>query len=191
MLFSRKRIRWYAREWIAAALCLTALGVAVAVFFSQSRPRRYRLSISGGNAQGLRHQIAERLAVEAVRHGLGVQIVPSSGSREVLDLVEAHTLDLAFVQGGLDPAIHPHVRQIAALHVEPLHLLVKPALFNYLNRLILHERDNLEDRAVTERRTAESVWNEALAGSNAGIPVPEDAVERPVLIESRVETSSH
>lgn len=91
----------------------------------------------------------------------------------------------------LDPAIHPHVRQIAALHVEPLHLLVKPALFNYLNRLILHERDNLEDRAVTERRTAESVWNEALAGSNAGIPVPEDAVERPVLIESRVETSSH
>ncbi|HEX3449136.1 MAG TPA: TAXI family TRAP transporter solute-binding subunit, partial [Isosphaeraceae bacterium] len=129
MLFSRKRIRWYAREWIAAALCLTALGVAVGVFFSQSRPRRYRLSISGGNAQGLRHQIAERLAVEAVRHGLGMQIVPSSGSREVLDLVEAHTLDLAFVQGGLDPAIHPHVRQIAALHVEPLHLLVKPAVY--------------------------------------------------------------
>src|SRR5262249_42531294 len=32
-----------------------------------------------------------------------------------------------FVQGGLDPTFHPHVRQVAALHVEPLHLLVKPA----------------------------------------------------------------
>ena len=27
---------------------------------------------------------------------------------------------------------------------------------NYLNRLILHERDNLEDQAVKERRTTES-----------------------------------
>jgi TRAP-type uncharacterized transport system substrate-binding protein len=129
MQFSLKRIRWYAREWIAAVLCLTALGVAVLVFFSQSRTRLYRLSISGGSAQGLRHQIAERFAVEAVRHGLSTQLVPSSGSRRVLDLLEAHTLDLAFVQGGLDPTIHPHVRQIAALHVEPLHLLVKPALY--------------------------------------------------------------
>jgi hypothetical protein len=33
---------------------------------------------------------------------------------------------------------------------------------NYLNRLILHERDNLEDQAVKERRTPESVWTEAI-----------------------------
>jgi hypothetical protein len=147
MLFSRKRIRWYAREWIAAASCLTALGVTVAVFFSQSRPRRYRLSISGGNARGLRHQ-NEALA------------------RFADGKLEGGQLLAGFVS---------HINDAR----------------NYLNRLILHERDNLEDRAVTERRTAESVWNEALAGSNAGIPVPEDAVERPVLIESRVETSSH
>ena len=35
---------------------------------------------------------------------------------------------MAFVQGGLDPSFHPHVRQLAALHIEPLHLLVRPAL---------------------------------------------------------------
>ena len=129
MQFSLKRFRRYARESIAAVLCLTALVVAVSVSLSRSQPRRYRLSISGGSREGLRHQIAERLAVEAVRHGLSFQLVPSSGSREVLDLVEEHTLDLAFVQGGLDPASHPRVRQVAALHVEPLHLLVKPALY--------------------------------------------------------------
>ncbi len=33
---------------------------------------------------------------------------------------------------------------------------------NYLNRLIMHERNNLEDQAIKESRTAESVWDEAL-----------------------------
>jgi TRAP-type uncharacterized transport system substrate-binding protein len=123
-----KRIRRYAREWIAAALCLTALAVAVGIFFSQSRPRRYRLLISGGSAEGLRHQIAERLAAEGASHGLSFGLVASSGSREVLDSLDARRLDVAFVQGGLDPSFHKHVRQVAALHVEPLHLLVRPTL---------------------------------------------------------------
>jgi TRAP-type uncharacterized transport system substrate-binding protein len=104
------------------------MGVAVAVLFSQTRPGRYRLSISGGSAEGLRHQIAERLAAEAAGHGLSFRMVATSGSREALDLVDARELDVAFVQGGLDPSFHPRVRQVAALHVEPLHLLIKPAL---------------------------------------------------------------
>jgi TRAP-type uncharacterized transport system substrate-binding protein len=36
---------------------------------------------------------------------------------------------MALVQGGIDPSAHPHVRQLAALHVEPLHLVVKPDLY--------------------------------------------------------------
>jgi len=126
--FSMKRFRWYAREVIAAALCLTALGIAAAVFVSQIRPRWYRLTISGGSSEGLRSQIAERLADEARRHKLSLRLVPTAGSRETLDLIEARKLDLALVQGGLDSTRHPHVRQVAALHIEPLHLLVKPAL---------------------------------------------------------------
>jgi TRAP-type uncharacterized transport system substrate-binding protein len=84
--------------------------------------------MSGGSAEGLRHQIAKRLAGEAYQHGLSFTLSPASGSRDVLDQVDAHELDVAFVQGGLDPAFHPHVRQVAALHIEPLHLLVKPTL---------------------------------------------------------------
>ena len=101
--------------------------MAIAIYFSQSRARHYRLSMSAGSAEGLRHQIAERLSIEAVGHGLTLNLVSTTGSREVLDRLEAHQLDVAFVQGGLDPAFHPHVRQVAALYVEPLHLLVKPA----------------------------------------------------------------
>jgi len=142
--FSLNRLRWYAREWIAAALCLTALGIAATVFFSQSRPGRYRVSISGGSAEGLRHQIAERLAGEAVSHGVNFRLVAASGSREVLDRIEAHKLDVAFVQGGLDPSLHPHVRQVAALHVEPLHLLVRPELHG----LVSDNMGALEGKAV-------------------------------------------
>jgi TRAP-type uncharacterized transport system substrate-binding protein len=126
--YLNKRIRLYAREVIAATLCLTGLGIAVAVFFSQIRPRVYRLTISGGSSEGLRSQIAERLADEGRSHQLNLRLLPTVGSRETLDLLDARKLDLALVQGGLNPNHHPHVRQVAALHIEPLHLLVKPSL---------------------------------------------------------------
>ncbi len=126
--FSMKRFRLYAREVIAATLCLTALGIAAGVFVSQIGPGSYRLTISGGSSEGLRSQIADRLAEEARSHKLVLRLVPTVGSRETLELLDARKLDLALVQGGLDPTRHPHVRQVAALHIEPLHLLVKPSL---------------------------------------------------------------
>jgi TRAP-type uncharacterized transport system substrate-binding protein len=123
-----KRFRLHFREGLAAALCLSLFLVAAAVYFSSSRPKLYRLSISGGSPDGLRHQIAERLAAVARGHELILRVAGTTGSREALDQLEAHSLDVALVQGGLDHALHPHVRQVAALHIEPLHLLVKPHL---------------------------------------------------------------
>ena len=35
---------------------------------------------------------------------------------------------------------------------------------DYLTRLILHERDNLEDQAQLEGREAQALWNEAVRG---------------------------
>ena len=57
--------------------------------------------------------------------GLSLRIVGTRGSLEALSRVDSGELDLALVQGGLDPKFHPNVRQVAALHVEPMHLLVK------------------------------------------------------------------
>ena len=39
---------------------------------------------------------------------------------------------------------------------------------NHLTRLILHERDNLENRAETEDRSAEALWAEALGERSLG-----------------------
>jgi TRAP-type uncharacterized transport system substrate-binding protein len=128
-MWSLRRIRWFAREWIAAALCLTLVGVGVAVFREPWRSSPYRLSISAGSVEGLRSRIAERLAEEAAGRGVLLSVVGTSGSWEALNRLEAGRLDLAMVQGGLDPTFHPHVRQVASLHIEPLHLLVKDEIF--------------------------------------------------------------
>jgi hypothetical protein len=86
--------------------------------------------------------------------------------------VESGFVDAAFVQGGLDMIDHPGIRQVAVLHVEPLHLLVGELMSgflahasdarDFLMRLILHQRDNLEDQARAQHRPAEVLWNEAV-----------------------------
>jgi hypothetical protein len=42
---------------------------------------------------------------------------------------------------------------------------------NYLNRLILHQRDNLEERATSERRPAAMIWQEVLGEATSAEPV--------------------
>jgi len=119
------RFRRVAKEWVAAALGLSALAVAAGVYFFESRPVTYRLTITAGSTRGLRHQIAEHLAAVVRGRGVVVSVVPTAGSEEALDRVNAGSLDLALVQGGLDASATPDVRQAASLRVEPLHLLVK------------------------------------------------------------------
>ena len=119
------RFRRVAKEWVAAALGLTAIAVAAVVFFHESRPVAYRLTITAGSPEGLRHQMAERLKAVARRRGVLLKVVGASGSTDALERLNAGSLDLALVQGGLDTTDRPNVRQVASLKIEPLHLLVK------------------------------------------------------------------
>src|SRR5262249_19567185 len=59
-----------------------------------------------------------------------LELRETPGSAEALDEVERHHLDIALVQGGLNVDGRPHVRQVAALHIEPMHLLVKKELLD-------------------------------------------------------------
>src|SRR5262249_32905492 len=80
------------------------------------------------NELGMRHQLAVRLQKEASDRNLTVELTPCAGSEEALDRVNAHQLDVALVQGALSPDGRADVRQVATLHVEPMHLLVKKEL---------------------------------------------------------------
>ena len=120
--------RRYFREVLAATLFLLAVGIGLYLYFANPPSFDRQITITGGSSAGLRSQIARRLAVESRKQGLRLRVVESEGSKQALDRVDRGLLDMALVQGGLDPATHSHVRQLAALHIEPLHLLVKPDL---------------------------------------------------------------
>ena len=56
---------------------------------------------------------------------LAIELQAMAGSEEALEALESRRIDVALVQGGLDMVNHRDLRQVAVLHVEPLHLLVK------------------------------------------------------------------
>src|SRR3954447_10657853 len=124
----RRFDRRFHREVLAATLFLLAAALGLYLYFANPPSFDRQLTITGGSSAGLRSQIARRLVVESREQGLNLRVVDTEGSKQALDRVDRGLLDLALVQGGLDPAIHPHVRQLAALHIEPLHLLVRPEL---------------------------------------------------------------
>ena len=137
---TRQTARRYWREWAAALLFLTALAVGLSIYFSDRSSYRRTLTITGGSPKGVRSQIAHRLAVEARRQGLELHVVGTEGSRDALAMVDRGTLDLALVQGGIERTGHPHVRQVAPLHIEPLHLFVKREIHRALEENLCNLR---------------------------------------------------
>lgn len=113
-----------ARTVIAAMMGLAMLGVA-AYFIYDLLPRQYQLTITGGDILGNRHFVAKVLQEEVVHDGVSLRIVPSHGTLEALEAVDAGTLDLALIQGGLDANL-PNIRHVATLAPETLHFLVRP-----------------------------------------------------------------
>jgi TRAP-type uncharacterized transport system substrate-binding protein len=115
-------------KWLVPAVGVAALGLAAYVYFHTPRARTYRLTMTGGNAAGERHHLAEMFRAEAATRGVELDLRGTAGAEEALDQVNSRQLDCAFVSGGLSLADRPNVRQVATLHVEPLHLLVKKDL---------------------------------------------------------------
>lgn len=108
----------------ALVLGLLALVVAGVFLFLGTRDRTHVLRISAGDSLGRRAEIARALAEEAAGHGLTIEIVEAPGSLETIERVQRRELDAALVQGGLTPGAD--VREVTALVLEPLHLLVGP-----------------------------------------------------------------
>ncbi len=89
----------------------------------------FHLRITGGRLPGPKQRLAEVLGRESARLGVDLTLVECTGSVESLDEVNQGRVDLAIVQGGLDSKRWTEVRQVAALHLEPLQLVVRGDLF--------------------------------------------------------------
>ena len=148
---SQKQARRYLREWVAAAFFVAAAGIGCLIYFQGQPSFRSGLLITAGSSSGLRSQIARRLAQAARTQGLTLRVQGSLGLIDALDKVDRGVLDLALVQGGLNPARHPRIRQVAAMYVEPLHLLVKPELHASVQRNLSSLRGNRQPKCQWQR----------------------------------------
>ena len=120
--------------WVAPIVGLSALALALFVYFYKPGQRAVHLSFTAGQKQTTRHQVAQALNTSATSLGIHLQLQETPGSEEALDQVNAGQLDLALVQGGLRVEDRPNVRQVATLNLEPLHLLVKKELHESVSK---------------------------------------------------------
>src|SRR5262245_30746743 len=112
-----------------AFVSAACLGLAVFLGLQVRRNRVAPLTLTTTLTYRLR-TLAARTAGEAEKRGLAVQVTAASHPLdEVLDLVNAHEVDLGLIPGGHGAVDLPNVRQVAALDVDLLHLLVKQELF--------------------------------------------------------------
>ncbi|HYD65866.1 TAXI family TRAP transporter solute-binding subunit [Azospirillum sp.] len=114
------------RRGIGIAL-VAAILAGAGYFVFQMIPRQYTLTITGGEILGNRHFVAKAMQESAAEAGLTLRIKPTHGTFEGLEAVEAGTLDLALVQGGLE-GNYPNVQHVATLAPELVHFLVRPEI---------------------------------------------------------------
>ena len=162
------------RDGLLAILGVSALGLAAFVALHQPWEQPVRLRMTAGQEDGTRHRIAQSLQREAAHRAISIELQAMAGSEDALQAMESGRVDAAFVQGGLDMIDHSGLRQVAALHVEPLHLLVKETTYGAVTRNLGGLRGkvvNLGDHGSGTYLLASEVMT--FAGLRAGIDYTE------------------
>ena len=118
------RSKHHIRKGLALIVIALLLGLA-GKFAYDLYPRHYELSISGGGMLSKSHHLTKVLQEEAIRANVSLMITPTKGSYQALNDLNDGTLDLAFVQGGIDPVGYENVRQVASIAPQLIHFLVK------------------------------------------------------------------
>lgn len=114
------------RKAIAIALLIALTGWCAYLLYD-IMPRQHALTISGGEILNNRHLLAKILQEESAGNGVSLQIKPTFGSNEELELVDQGKLDLALIQGGLENH-YQHVVHVATVFPELVHLIVRPGI---------------------------------------------------------------
>lgn len=118
------RSKHHIRKGLALIAIVILLGLA-GKFAYELYPRHYELTISGGGMLTKSHHLAKVLQEEASRRNLTLTITPTAGSFQALNDLNDGTLDLAFVQGGIDVVGYENVRQVASIAPQLIQFLVR------------------------------------------------------------------
>ena len=117
---------------LAVAIGFVAMG-ATFWFRPSNKPKTITLKMTAGDGSGLRHRLATEFSQAAAKSEIQIVVEPTDGSEAALEKLRQGEFDIALVQGGLTSNQDWPIRQISALHIEPLHLLVRPELQSLVN----------------------------------------------------------
>jgi TRAP-type uncharacterized transport system substrate-binding protein len=109
------------------AITVVAVLASAVLYWHGNRQKRYRLRMTAGEPIGHRQELAEILVQEAQHYALDIELVPSLGGDEALEMVATEKLDVAMV-AGLTSYRSPDLREVTAVLREPLHLFVRDTI---------------------------------------------------------------
>ncbi len=121
----RRRLTRLVRNAFLFLVAILLFSLAAYRMARTPEPEPHALRITAGSPSGIRHELAHALAREVGSNGVELGVEGTAGSEAALDAVDSGELDFALIQGGLSLTGRDHVRQVATLVVEPLHLLVR------------------------------------------------------------------
>ncbi|HWP65530.1 MAG TPA: TAXI family TRAP transporter solute-binding subunit [Candidatus Limnocylindria bacterium] len=126
---SAKRLVWQrSRGWAPLVLGISGLVLAGLVAVLSQRTVTPRFTLSAGAAGTTRAHLAAELVRAARAHGAAGELVLVPDVADELAEVNAGRIDFALITGVYHLGPHEHVREVGALYLEALHLLVKEEL---------------------------------------------------------------
>jgi len=110
------------------------------------------LRMSAGPETTRRHAVAAYLSEQAARNDLTIELLPSAGSEESLELLKDGQLEAAIVSNGVVTPNDDDIMVLGAMEVEAVHLLVRKEMLDRgsIREAILGRRVNLGEPGSTE-----------------------------------------
>src|SRR5262245_26899300 len=157
------------RGGVALAVGLLALAAAVASMLVSVETPVAPVTLTAEFLGTTRALVTRTLIVAAASRGVEVRLVETARTDDELDKVDTGAVDFALVPSAFRVGHRPHVREVAPLYVEAVHLLVREELGEAVARHIGALRGHVVD--VGPRGTATDGLAEAImvfAGLEAG-----------------------
>jgi len=157
----RPRLKTPTLEWsrrrgslLLLLLGLAAIGAAVAIVLGRAPGPLPSITITAGSLATTRSAMARTLVGALAARGLHARLVETSTAVEALEKVDAGMIDFALVADVSSTTGLEHVREVAPLYVEALHLLVKTELADATSRSLAALRGHTVDIGPVEAANA-------------------------------------
>lgn len=133
----------------SAALAVLSVVLVTRLFIPHEMPT---LRMSAGPEGTRRHAVTTYLCEQAAHHGVAIDLVPTVGTEECLNLLKAGKLDAAVVSSGVKVPDDDEIMVLGATQLEAVHLLVRGDLASDrpLIEIIRGKRVNIGERGSTE-----------------------------------------